>query len=40
MGKKPVNAKGKIVGKGTPSEGIMIYNDKSGNGPVSIINRT
>ena len=38
MGKKPVNAKGKIVGKGTPSEGIMIYNDKTENWEWSSIN--
>ena len=27
--KEPVNAKGKRVGKGTPSEGIMIYNEET-----------
>ena len=38
MGKKPVNAKGKIVGKGTLSEGIMIYNDKTEKWEWSSIN--
>ena len=37
-GKKPVNAKGKRVGKGTPSEGIMIYNDKTDKWEWSSIN--
>ena len=33
MGKKPTNTKGKIVGKvigkNTPSEGLMIYNEET-----------